>query len=174
MQDYFTPPPRRSAHGRSPTSVSDRFWSKVDITGDCWLWTGSLNRKNGYGVLSVYDSEQQRHLKMVASRVCYILHFGPIPKGLDVCHHCDNRRCVKPEHLFLGTRKENLQDMVSKGRACDGEKGPRSKLTDQKVQDIRRRYAAGGVSQSQLAREYGVRQPTLNWIVRQKTWKHIP
>lgn len=90
--------------------LMERFWEKVDMSGDCWVWTGSCSPW-GYGQIGVPPNQIAR-----AHRVSWELHHGPIPHGLYVCHHCDNPRCVRPDHLFLGTPSDNTQDMLHKGR----------------------------------------------------------
>ena len=97
-------------HGRGQSMI-DRFWEKVDRRGfdECWLWKGGKT-KTGYG--GFWTGERQD----MAHRVSYELHYGPIPEGHYVCHHCDNPPCCNPYHLFEGTPTDNVQDMISKGR----------------------------------------------------------
>lgn len=182
------PPAHRKGSPMPPLDDSTiaRFWSKVDQSGGpdaCWLWTGA-KRDFGYGRVKINRRFRRAH------RVAWLASFGAIPAGLCVCHACDNPPCCNPAHLFLGTQAENLADMVAKGRhnpstgdrhgsparpGCRmrGEANGRAKLTDAKVACIRARYAAGGVSQCSLAREYGVSHPAINNIVQRKSWVHI-
>ena len=92
-------------------SIQSRFWDKVEKTDGCWRWLASKN-KGGYGQLSGY----------IAHRVSYTIHYGAIPKGMIVCHKCDNPECTNPEHLFVGTYKDNWDDAISKGRATQSYK----------------------------------------------------
>lgn len=149
------------AEPRKP--LAERFWSKVDKGNGCWLWLGSL-RSTGYGQI---NAGQHGVAPLKAHRVAYELTYGPIPDGLFVCHHCDNRRCVRPDHLFLGTPSENTADAGRKGRMG------RSRLTEATVQAIRAAYAQGE-AQSSLAKRYGVHQSTISKMVRGKNWKHLP
>lgn len=99
-------------HGRTPEEFAQYFWKRVDKSPHpkgCWLWTGSKNRQ-GYGETMF----RKRHLR--ANRVAYELANGPIPEGLMVLHSCDNPPCVNPDHLFLGTGTDNMQDCIRKGR----------------------------------------------------------
>ena len=91
-------------------SVAERFWSKVRRTDGCWLWTASVSKAGGYGLLRVNGATRTTH------RISWEIAYGPIPVGLSVLHRCDVPACVRPSHLFLGTQQDNLRDMHSKGR----------------------------------------------------------
>jgi hypothetical protein len=109
----------------------DRFWNKVDQSGDCWEWMASKNH-GGYGFF------HYQGVCRLAHRVSHILHGGDIPNGMSVCHRCDNPGCVNPNHLFIGTHLDNMRDMYSKGRrvAAVGQQNGKTKLTDHQVIEI--------------------------------------
>jgi hypothetical protein len=91
-------------------TLSERFWEKVNKAGECWEWTACRHHQWGYGHVRVGGKLEAAH------RVSWEMHNGPIPDGLLVCHHCDNPKCVRPAHLFLGTGTDNSRDMHAKGR----------------------------------------------------------
>src|SRR5688572_27374074 len=129
------------------------FWEQVRKTEGCWLWVGGSGKSNGhrYGTATV-DGIQDR-----AHRLSWVLTSGPIPEGYEVCHKCDEPLCVKPEHLFLGTHKENMEDMARKNRSRRGEAATCVRLTESQVREIRSKYRPGhGHGHIALAREYGV------------------
>lgn len=101
---------------RADATRAERFWSKVDRSGECWLWTGSSRGSNNYGQFAVTPKRS-----VAAHRFAYELTHGPIPDGMLVCHTCDTPRCVRPEHLWLGTPLDNHDDMKAKGRSPRGE-----------------------------------------------------
>jgi hypothetical protein len=149
------------------TTPSDehRFWSKVKRGSDdeCWPWQSSI-LKTGYGCF-FFDGKIQR-----AHRVAWQLATrATIPDSLCVCHHCDNRRCVNPGHLFLGTQGRNLEDARAKGRVL----GRPLTLSKTEITAIRRRYAAGGIFQYQLAREYQIDQAMISRIVNRKAYAYV-
>jgi len=148
----------------------ERFWSRVDKSGECWAWKGSVC-SNGYGRVSVNGALTGAH------RHAWAITNGPIPEGICVLHRCDNPPCVNPAHLWLGTQLENIQDRVAKGRngatgSKHGADGYNAKLTSEAVSEIRSRYAAGGITQQQLGEAHGVNRSTIGYIVRNNTWKH--
>jgi hypothetical protein len=139
--------------GRSPRPLADRFWEKVDKSGECWVWTGGLFR-NGYGQIKISNKTSHAH------RVSYELNVGPIGPGLSVCHKCDNRGCVRPDHLFLGTTKDNLSDMARKGRSA------RYKVTKQMIADVKQMRAETRLSRAAIAAKVGVNVSTVAFIIR--------
>lgn len=142
----------------SPKDI-ERFFTKFQQGDGCWEWKCGLTDK-GYGQFWVKPQN------ILAHRVAYILEYGPIPEGMHVCHHCDNRKCVKPTHLFLGDNQANVTDKVTKGRQLTGENHPMAKLTLDEVKQIR---AAEG-SQRQIAKRFGVTQATVSDILLRKIW----
>lgn len=144
----------------------ERFWPKVSKGEGCWIWTAFKN-KAGYGMIGSVG-----HAVILAHRASWEIHFGPVPKGLFVCHTCDVRACVRPSHLFLGTAAENNADMDKKGRsryASLGERNPSSKLTDSQVLEIR---SANGTYEA-IGRKYGVCKNLVGMIKRKECWTHI-
>lgn len=162
-----------------------RFWAKVRKTDTCWLWTASLRNK-GYGAFA-YTDAQGNLVQDRAHRYSYELHVGPIPEGLFVLHKCDVPACVNPDHLFIGTKAENVRDMVAKGRHvpggthtevmnCKYKRGERhhnAKLTAETVIGIRELHSAGDISLAELARRFGISQPSAYRIVKRLRWTHI-
>ncbi len=147
-----------------------RFWEKVDRRGpdECWPWLGSKLPK-GYGKL-LFSGKMQ-----LAHRLSFLMHHGPVPCGLHVCHKCDNPPCVNPRHLWAGTMFDNMQDCSKKGRfptrreAIDGEKNQSAKLTEQQVAEIR---ASSGF-QYEIAKKYGISQCQVSRIKRGEIWQHL-
>lgn len=142
----------------------DRFWSKVNKTNKCWEWTGTKNKK--YGLFWLNGSMKRAH------RVSYEMHCGPITDVDCVLHSCDNPSCVNPQHLFLGSQLDNMQDMIKKGRANKvyGENHPATELSDIDAWLIKN---IDGVKQQVIADWFGTTQNTVSRIRNGKTWKHI-
>jgi hypothetical protein len=154
-----------------------RFWTKVDFHGPipahrpelgrCWVWEAGRDEK-GYGRYWIPLRSPLAH------RYAYERTKGLIADGLEVCHECDNRACVNPAHLFTGTHRENMENMAGKGRArSEGNFGTingHAKIADDDVRAIRRRYAAGDVSQRALAAEYGVGCSVIHRIIKREGW----
>ena len=164
----------RISHKRK--SLAERFWAKVDKTGGCWIWTACKDRY-GYGFIAMkIDGKWTGRVR--ASRVGWELTYGPIPKGLLVCHHCDNPSCVRPDHLFLGTKSDNALDAVSKGLWGHIGLHPNAKLTLSEAREIRNLYSSrvgtyqkATTSQRKLAAKFGVSRRTIRAVLTKITWK---
>lgn len=172
---------------------------EINESTGCWLWTAAL-MPNGYGRLAIRaDGKIKSYL---AHRLSYELFFGPIPVGLYVCHHCDRRGCVNPEHLFLGTQKDNIRDALAKGRLATGdrngsrlhperratgdrngarlhpervargEKNHSAKLTAASVVEARKTHESGS-SYANIAKALGVDLNTVWDAVNRRTWAHV-
>lgn len=157
--------------------IIDRFFSHVlPVSCGCWLWTGAASTA-GYGKFGLHTSSSRRIHVIDTHIFSWILHTRlDIPKGICVCHKCDIKRCVNPNHLFLGTYSDNMQDCASKGRLSHQratcEDHGHAKLNWKKVDQIRFEYTTGSVSQSQLAEKFGVGQTAISDILLEKTWNH--
>ena len=148
------------------TTLLEKFTERcipVTETG-CWLWLGKIEKK-GYGVFRMKTKGIKAH------RLAYELLVGPIPKGMYVCHKCDVRSCVNPSHLFLGTQRDNMDDMKRKGRGAHphGQHVGTSKLTDEMVKEI----LLSSEPQRKTAKKYGVSKSVIGYIRRREIWKHV-
>lgn len=146
-----------------------RFVAKRD--NGCWEWTGSSTR--GYGRIIAGSRADGTRSYMMAHRLSYLLFRGEIGEFY-VCHHCDNRRCVNPDHLFLGTHTDNVRDAMSKGLipALKGESSGRAKLREADLGTIRSLVGEGRSFRS-LARQFGVCHSTIARAFRSETWSHL-
>ncbi len=166
-----------------PAPLTDRFWSHVDKSGECWLWTAAMRKE--YGVFQTYNVYGPGRKMVPAHRMAYALTHGPITDGLVVCHNCpggDNPRCVRPDHLFLGTISDNTRDAIAKGQMVvryyprpagttpRGEKHHWAKLTDAQAAEIQRRRLSGDRN-IDLAREFGVSTGAVTMICQGKRHK---
>ena len=160
---------------RKIRSLEDRFWEKVDKRGptDCWEWTAS--KRNGYGQIG---RGRQGEGKEYAHRLSWKLHNGSIPEGLCVCHHCDNRGCVNPRHLWIGTRADNLRDMTQKGRrsyntGTRGEARWNAKFTERKIYEVNELLDEGKLTHCEIADRYGVCRSTITSIHTGHSWRWL-
>lgn len=165
-----TAPNDAVANRNSPPIL--RIAAKINRRGpdECWPWTGPLSPK-GDGRPRVSSGGKQ----WLASRLLYTIVHGPLPRGLGICHHCDNPSCMNMRHWFVGTQRENVADMQRKGRRARiiGTRNPLAKMTDSLVAEMRARHAAGE-SMSALARWAGVSRITASMVIRRKSWSHVP
>lgn len=168
--------------GYTLEQMEQSFWSKVNKTDTCWLWTGAGGGTNGR-----YGRWYGGRVKDFAHRMSYVMHKGAIPRTLIVRHKCHVRKCVNPSHLELGTHKENTQDAVKAGRMCSGDRqrtahahveyrgeaNSASRLTLEDVIQIRRLWDCNLATRQQLADEYGVSSGCIYGIVSRKNWGHV-
>ena len=145
----------------------NRFRKKVqiDLNTGCWNWCGYIH-KTGYGYTSNKSSGLRR-----AHRVSWYLHNGDFDRSLYVLHKCDNRRCVNPDHLYLGEQQNNVNDMIARGKIVNpvGSHHGRSKLTERQVIEIRK----SGLTGREVSKKYKIGEANASFILNYKTWKHI-
>ena len=147
--------------------LPQRFWDKVNRTSTCWLWTGYTD-PFGYGHYSV----NRKRSGLMANRVLWEAIYGLLLPGMCVLHKCDTPACVRPSHLFIGTRDDNNRDMRNKRRHMHGETHTTAKLTEAQILEILRLYSTG-ISQAEISLRYGIAASNVSVIVRARTWKHL-
>lgn len=152
---------------RKRKPLIERFERFFDKSNGCWEWTGRIS-PFGYGQFSISAGESWQ-----AHRLSYKIYKGEHPKKLCVCHTCDNRKCVNPSHLWLGTRNDNIQDMIKKGRATKAspENNGGAKLNWNKVRKIRKMYKTGKYFQRELATIFSVDTSQVKRITNNWSWK---
>jgi hypothetical protein len=148
--------------------IAERLLAKTVKTDGCWLWTGAKNRF-GHGSIMCDRNVHKNRFQIFAHRASWEIHVGSIPEGMCVLHRCDVPACVNPEHLFLGTKQDNSDDMKQKGRQKKGSLLPQSKLTETDVMNIRQ----SPLTQKELGNMYGVSQATISFAKNGKRWKHV-
>lgn len=150
--------------------MKERFWKHVNIKSDneCWEWKGNINR-SGYGQFTI------RHKNYRSHRIAYDLTYDTIPDGKQVLHHCDNRKCCNPNHLFLGTNQDNMMDAKIKGKFLgrDGKNNSNSKFMDFEIMEIRNLYMSGLYSYRNLSNIYKTSHSNICNIINKKSWKNI-
>ncbi|MFA5187096.1 MAG: HNH endonuclease [Patescibacteria group bacterium] len=157
----------------STKTFTEIFWRNVNKRGpdDCWEWTGAKNKK-GYGLFRY--TPRNGLAGTLAHRFVYEIEREPIPFGeFFILHRCNNPGCVNPAHLFMANHEERVRHMSLTGRRARGERHGLSKFTAEQVIEIRALYAAGGISQRELADRHGVCQKTIGEIINGKTWKNV-
>lgn len=152
-----------------------RFWSRIHKSDGCWEWIGGRDRR-GYGYIGL-DASFGKSRTIKTHRAAWTIHYGLIPEGLCVLHHCDNPPCVRPDHLFVGTNLDNIINKMEKGRAAlpmnRGEGHGLAKLNAEQVLQIRELYATGKFSYREVGERFGVFLTNIRSIVKRDSWKHI-
>lgn len=154
---------------RPTLGIETRLTRRRLITkSGCWIWTGAKRNKYNYGGICFNGKTTGVH------RVSYELFVGSIPRGALVLHRCDVPSCFNPDHLFLGTHKDNVMDAIKKRRhvAVRGERHYKSKLTNKMVKKIRGLFM-GGEKPRVLAGMFGVSRSAIRFVVERKTWRHV-
>lgn len=145
------------------TDLARRFYAKIKKTAYCWLWLAANIESKGYGLIKIGAPSRKN---ILAHRLAWELKYGPVPRGLCVLHKCDNRACVNPSHLFLGTLGDNNRDAANKLRAG-------KRLTAAKVIAIKKLIKAGELKQAEIAARFGVTQPMISQIKLGNFWKAL-
>lgn len=156
----------------TPSEI-EKFWKKVNKSapGGCWEWIG-YTMPSGYGQVGI------RYKLYLVHRVAWAIAIGEDPGEQQVCHGCDNPKCANPAHLFLGTQRDNMADMISKGRDdhtqnVRGDKIGTSKLTEPQVKEIWRLHLTEGLGERKLAARFGVTPANIHIILSGQSWKHL-
>lgn len=154
-------------HNDPPEVMRRKFYDRVVASDEdsCWLWVGAY--ANAYGQMP-----NGRRPTFYAHRASFLIHVGPIPEGMEVCHSCDNPSCVNPNHLFVGTHADNMRDMKEKGKRR-GALQARAKLTDADIPRIRE-MRSQGYRQEEIARHFGMSRTGIANILQGRTWTHVP
>ncbi len=149
-------------------STKCRLLNRIIIKNNCWIWCGAFNPKNGYGLLR--DGEKTK----LTHRLSYEIFKGKIEKGKYICHSCDNKLCINPDHLWIGSQSENIQDALNKKRwnPPRGESNGKSLLSEENVIEIRK-LLEQNMKQNQIAEKFNIDQSTVSDIKRKKRWKHL-
>lgn len=156
----------RPDHLFIPTT-SERLWGNTKKVNTCWVWMGA-RQKGNYGTICVSGILTKTH------RLAWELaNNAKIPKGMFVCHKCDNPPCCNPDHLFLGTCQDNVNDMIQKDRGNRGTRHGNVKLTDEAIKQIKKDYIPNVVGYKKLAKKYGVSEWCIRRVVKGNGWKHI-
>lgn len=160
--------PKNRKSPRTKKTTQERFWDGVVVgqPSECWEWS-KFKGATGYGVVRI-DS----HKTMLAHRYSFVIHKGEIPSDKIVMHSCDNRRCVNPSHLSLGTNQDNMNDRNTKGRQAHGSGHYSAKLTEELIPIIREQIGMG-LSPHEIAGKYGVSHCAINDISAERTWRHV-
>lgn len=147
--------------------------SAPDPVSGCWRWSGTT--RGGYGRLMIGSRINQTRKSVSAHRLSYETFVGAVPAGMEVCHKCDNRRCVNPQHLFVGSRQANIDDRENKGRGGQrhGEKNGNAKLTANDVEQIRSSFSPRRITRQMLAERFGVSESTIKDILIGRKWSTI-
>lgn len=154
--------------------LTKKLFERTEKTDSCWNWTGA--KRNGYGSIKVKGKMMDMH------RLSFMLHKGEIPKGIFVCHHCDNPSCVNPDHLFLGTPKDNMQDCLKKGRMKipeghkfeNGNIPVNRKLTEEQVKEIKLLLKTSKhLLVNEIAEIFNIKRTVVSDIIRGKSYKNI-
>jgi hypothetical protein len=156
---------KRRYPNRKRKPLLEKFMSHVRKTDSCWIWTG-CRIESGYGRIKI-DGRC-----ILAHRASHEIFIGEIQNGFEVCHSCDVKFCVNPKHLFVGTRKDNMEDKVFKKKQWrpKGVLNPKAKLTEENIKEIRRLYIPWQFSQQKLADMFGVSQVQISHIILRKQW----
>lgn len=171
----MNPDYKARAKGNPTMDIKERLMKNIKINpySGCWEWQGS--KRCGYGRTIIGSRKDGSRKSISAHRLSYQIYVGEIPEGYEICHKCDNPSCINPNHLFAGTRQDNIDDRERKHRNVVkiGEEQPRAKLTKKDVKNARYERAFKGVSFNALASKYGVSKTTIQNAINGVTWKCV-